>query len=1310
MGILDRIIEGMDKATQRLEEKNKAAAASEAERRAKANAEKEARGETYVVEHFYALKAVLTNDGNVRAGAWRASGRVLGPFAAARASGDAKVVHNISGMVRDMGSVGPFAVLTARERKGKGSVRITFADGSVYEHRVVGADQWVKAKKDVDRFNELAGQLDDQGTRHESEIAASGRAQVEGDTRRVERALSADELMERARAFNRTETREAALVLLDPAALVDATGLLLRVFSSPGKVQAELSRDDVHTVRALATFHSGRYRALPQGQDRLDRDTVDALLALVGSSNLEAIPVGIRSRIAEHKQRHPSTDLLAAAALTAHAGTLSAVFQATGSRAALDATITVRARVLDFVPPDHSWRAGYLSNLSGALQARFQETGASADLSEAVEVAARALAVASPDDASYATILSTAGTAFAISFEKLGDGANLDEAIAAFRKAAEVLRAKGRGGPILSNLGMALGLRYERTASMDDLTEAIEASEAAVTGTPREHTEFPRTQTALASLLGTRSARTGERTDLDRAIELAGEALELTTRMSPERADRLSVLGALLDLRSRQTMVIADAEAAISVLEAALAAARSTGAGQAEYSSRLGIAYLQRALTQPVHSRKRADMDAAVDHLRRAVDSIPQEHSSLRAAWVANLAGALQDRYELVGATADLDEAIERMQQAAASTPGVHADYAGMLSNLGSLLGLQARRTRRDVDLEAAEHAISRALRARQIDDPGRPLDEFNLALILHDRFEQSGGRIHAVDAVELFGRAAKAETLRAHQRVLAVRLGCGLAAALGDWDTALAEYETAVELLAVAAWHGLEREDRVFGLSQAAGLASDAAAAALHADQPERAVALLEQARGVLLGHALDMRTDRTLIRGQDPDLADRMDTVRAQLDQADRIPLPVIPVGTDNPAGAWQPRVSVSEQSRRRQELSREWDTLVAQARTLPGLTGFLRPLTFGQLRHAADEGPVLIVNASRHRCDLLIMSARELRVVPLPDIDVHGVADEAAKLQQALTEAYNSPDQLRRADSKLRETLAWLWDHVVSLAVQELGLVPADHEDAPLPRLWWCPTGIMSFLPLHAAGHYPSFGKPQTAGRTLLDYAASSHTPTLRALIDARQRSRTHGTSGATRVLTFALPETPGLKPLPQVKAEIQMLQARFPRMTSRIGPNASRSELLAQLPHHDVLHFSGHGGQDPLDPTRAILCTYDQPTALSDLIRLEVTHAHLAFLSACQTAVGAVSLPDESIHISGALQLAGFPHVIATQWSISDSIAPQVAERLYELLTEPGNQRGNAVDAHRAGEILNHVLRSLRDRYPPIFWAPFVHSGP
>jgi hypothetical protein len=51
---------------------------------------------------------------------------------------------------------------------------------------------------------------------------------------------------------------------------------------------------------------------------------------------------------------------------------------------------------------------------------------------------------------------------------------------------------------------------------------------------------------------------------------------------------------------------------------------------------------------------------------------------------------------------------------------------------------------------------------------------------------------------------------------------------------------------------------------------------------------------------------------------------------------------------------------------------------------------------------------------------------------------------------------------------------------------------------PRLWWLPTGPLTFLPLHAAGVYTGKG-----AECLSDYAVSSYVPTLSALAEARSR---------------------------------------------------------------------------------------------------------------------------------------------------------------------------------------------------------------
>jgi hypothetical protein len=65
--------------------------------------------------------------------------------------------------------------------------------------------------------------------------------------------------------------------------------------------------------------------------------------------------------------------------------------------------------------------------------------------------------------------------------------------------------------------------------------------------------------------------------------------------------------------------------------------------------------------------------------------------------------------------------------------------------------------------------------------------------------------------------------------------------------------------------------------------VASDASACAVADDAPGRAVELLEQGRGVLWSQMLDARTERTALRAARPDLAERLRTVRNELDRGD-------------------------------------------------------------------------------------------------------------------------------------------------------------------------------------------------------------------------------------------------------------------------------------------------------------------------------------------------------------------------------------------------------------------------------------------
>ena len=151
----------------------------------------------------------------------------------------------------------------------------------------------------------------------------------------------------------------------------------------------------------------------------------------------------------------------------------------------------------------------------------------------------------------------------------------------------------------------------------------------------------------------------------------------------------------------------------------------------------------------------------------------------------------------------------------------------------------------------------------------------------------------------------------------------------------------------------------------------------------------------------------------------------------------------------------------------------------RKLPGLSRFLLPSLFPDLRRAAGGGPVIIVNASEYSCDAL----RDPIHIPL-QITQKGVRDLSTELH-TLTVRATRDDVTRVLGFVFRK----LWDQIVSIACRRP--IHLNHASGGVPP----PSSLC--CPLHAAGPY---SKDQ---QNLAHLYVSSHTSTLTALIRARRR---------------------------------------------------------------------------------------------------------------------------------------------------------------------------------------------------------------
>lgn len=345
-------------------------------------------------------------------------------------------------------------------------------------------------------------------------------------------------------------------------------------------------------------------------------------------------------------------------------------------------------------------------------------------------------------------------------------------------------------------------------------------------------------------------------------------------------------------------------------------------------------------------------------------------------------------------------------------------------------------------------------------------------------------------------------------------------------------------------------------------------------------------------------------------------------------------------------------------------------------------------------------------------MLLTRDAVTSVALPGLTREAVTERVIAFHRAAGTASDAPSLADRLDAQqvIGDILEWLWDNATEPVLKALGY----DEPAPgdlAPRVWWAPGGLLSLLPLHAAGRQGS-----GTGGSVLDRVVSSYTPTVRALRYARQQAAGLGAPGGALIVGVAnVPDAPDAD-LPDVPEEIARVSDLLPDpivLTDGADPgmHPTRESVFAWLPRCSVAHFACHGVSDPGDPLGPMLFLPDHkraPLNVASLSSVNHDRLRLVYLSACSTAqVSDARLLDEAIHLTSAFQLAGSRHVIGTLWKIDSKAAVDVAAGFYrELRTEAG-----ALDADRAARALHQVVLAARAAHPRArsLWAAHLHAG-
>jgi CHAT domain-containing protein len=349
---------------------------------------------------------------------------------------------------------------------------------------------------------------------------------------------------------------------------------------------------------------------------------------------------------------------------------------------------------------------------------------------------------------------------------------------------------------------------------------------------------------------------------------------------------------------------------------------------------------------------------------------------------------------------------------------------------------------------------------------------------------------------------------------------------------------------------------------------------------------------------------------------------------------------------------------------------------------------------------------VNISQFRCDALVLisdrpdlGTTRINLVPLPMLTSSKAQEWAMSLLNQTRE--RSEQEWEHADRVFDRFLPNLLKNLRKCVVEPV--MNAFGDTLPsLKRVWWCPTGPLAHLPLHATGILPSSRD--------ISHPVMSYTPTLSALIRSRRPRPPPESSGGARILAVGYSDPSGPRPLQKVSGELgifNQLPSQFTAVKLLEGPTAQCSSVLVALPDHEWAHVACHASQDSVEPCNSHFRLCDGDLKLSSILQMRLERSTFVYLSACEGATGVNHSSDEAIHLAAGLQFAGFRGAIATLWAVRDTLAMDIAQAFYKHLCKNKAQMPSAAYAATA---LDEAKRELVSRkISPLKLVPYVHIG-
>ncbi|KAG1741654.1 CHAT domain-containing protein [Suillus lakei] len=946
--------------------------------------------------------------------------------------------------------------------------------------------------------------------------------------------------------------------------------------------------------------------------------------------------------------------------------------------------LVIKAKVL--CPVSRPDRTMALNSLATALVTRFVDGAKDQDLDEVIMLHWEALALRPVGHPDRSTSLNNLATQLSTRFGHQGNDEDLDETIVLCREAL-ALRPVGHPNrsTSLNTLTTQLSTRFYHRGNDKDLDEAIALCRESLALLPAGHPDRSASLNNLANQLSVRFDHRGG--DLDEAIALHMEVLALylvchkdrSSSLHPVdhsgRSSPLNDLANQISTRFNHRGNDGDLDKTIPLQREALALHPVGHTGRSKSLNDLA----NQLSTRFDHRGNGADLDEAIALNREALALHPVGHPH-RSSSLYNLANQLSTCFDHRGNDEDLDEAIALQREALALRQVGHTGQSSSLNNLAAQLFTRFDQRRNREDLDESRENLRCALTLLTQYDPHQLMIHVSLATI-YLSFRHSGlddtSPGEDIDSLNVAMHHLKAAAhvvsggLRPRLRASLRWVRC---ASQYSHGTELEAYPTSIQLLDTCMSATASVSSRHSAMNEfPRTLAVDAASCALHSGDVCRAVELLEQDRTLIWNQMARVRTPLDSLQNHGAvALMKKFRDLSSLLDK----PLASNPEETA--------KVNVRAEEARYRRLVEDWNRAVEEVRKIEGHSRFLLPPLFSDLQDAARDGPIIVLVASKSTCNAIIIPHSQLPTsIQLPT--------KLETLQTLVVELQHT------SEPALRNALTKLWDDVVCPVVENLGGFAQRGS-----RIWWCPTCVFNSLPLHAAGEYI-----RIHGQLLSRLYISSYTPSLAALIKARKRlDRSPPVPFAA--IGHNLPDGAS-HTLYGVEPELDLVQSLIPPLptvsfTKIMSVDATKSRALRTLQDNTWLHFVCHGIQNYKEPFRSAFLMHDQPLSLLDIMQMDLSRHEFVFLSACETAVGDPSTPDEVIHPAAGLQFAGVQSVIGTLWEVDGGTVGRLVNAFYRNLCGDGkmNSKCAARVLHRAVQSLasdeDHTLGTAHSIHP------------